>query len=90
MNTADFECPHCGETVKSGARHCRHCGADDECGWNLNDTDDYDADEEFDYDEFIAREFPDSTDAQSHGSSIWIHLEIIAILGSLVATLFFR
>ena len=52
-------CPNCGAAVPSGARTCSECGADEETGWN----EDAHAqglgipDEDFDYDEFVEREF---------------------------------
>ena len=62
-----FICECCGAELPATATFCRHCGASDECGWGR----DYqrepldlpagygDEDDEFDYDEFIAQEFPD-------------------------------
>ena len=57
-----FLCPHCGERLAAGAKFCRHCGADAEMGWGPEGLDGdptggYE-DDDFDYDEFIAREFP--------------------------------
>ncbi|MBN1669569.1 MAG: zinc-ribbon domain-containing protein [Kiritimatiellae bacterium] len=59
-----FPCPHCGARVPGGARACPQCGADENTGWS-EDPDQpaagipagYGQDEDFDYDEFIAREF---------------------------------
>ncbi|MGE0606380.1 MAG: zinc ribbon domain-containing protein [Pirellulales bacterium] len=68
-----FACPHCGETVASGARFCRACGAD-ETTWTEGSIDagqlqeaGYDADDDFDYDDYLRREFPD--DAASPSSA---------------------
>lgn len=59
-----FICPHCGAEVPVNAEFCRECGASDEFGWDEDGHwwDDelptgYGTDPEFDYDEFIAREF---------------------------------
>ncbi len=53
-------CPVCGEDVPPGAPACRGCGADHRTGWNLAASD-YDGldlpSDEFDYDEFMHREF---------------------------------
>ena len=52
-------CPNCGASVKSNAKCCRECGADETTGWsesahadNLNL-----ADEDFDHAEFVKSEF---------------------------------
>ena len=29
-----YECPHCGELIEENASFCRHCGSDEETGWN--------------------------------------------------------
>jgi len=60
-----FSCPNCGADVTRGASFCRACGATDESGWNADDdfaaesmSGGYGDDPDFDYDEFLAREFP--------------------------------
>jgi len=52
-------CPNCGAAVSPNAAACPECGADDQAGWNdSNQTQRLDLPEEdFDYDEFIEREF---------------------------------
>ena len=59
-----FVCPHCGAEVRAGARSCPECGSDDQTGWaedaNAAGVDlptGYGGDDEFDYDEFVQREF---------------------------------
>ena len=78
-----FECPHCGEPVRNGARVCRHCGASEDCGWNEAD-DDYSSDDDFDYDSFIEREFGTTNQSASEAASKnWrMRLIILAILVS--------
>src|SRR5438132_809094 len=53
-------CPSCGEDVPRDALACPECGADHNSGWR-EDADTYDAvdlpDEDFNYDEFVKREF---------------------------------
>jgi hypothetical protein len=52
-------CPNCGAEVPPGAKACPECGSDEETGW----AEDAHAgslglpDEDFDYREFVAREF---------------------------------
>ena len=54
-------CPVCGEEVPRNALACPECGADHNSGWR-EDADSIDAsdDAEFDYEEFVEREFGDS------------------------------
>ena len=57
------ECPVCGEDVPRGALACPECGADERSGWreDAGATDGLDLpDEEFDYGEFVQREFGQS------------------------------
>ena len=53
-------CPVCGEDVPHGSLACPACGADHNSGWRI-DADTQDAldlpDDDFDYDEFVRREF---------------------------------
>ncbi len=59
-----FVCPHCGAEVRRGARACPECGSDDATGW-AEDAEKWGAgiptgyaeDDEFDYEEFVQREF---------------------------------
>ena len=52
-------CPNCGADVPPNSRACPECGADEETGWS--DEAKYEAldlpDENFNYDEFVEREF---------------------------------
>jgi hypothetical protein len=62
-----FPCPHCGSEVRAGASFCRACGASDDSGWNVEDlradsdsnTGYNDEADDFDYDDFVRREFPE-------------------------------
>ncbi len=58
------QCPVCGEWVPRGAAACDDCGACAKSGWKAN-ADTYDGvdlpDEDFDYDDFIQREFGGSS-----------------------------
>jgi hypothetical protein len=55
-------CPNCGEKIPRNARACPGCGSDEETGWSeAPQTGGLDLpDEEFDYNDFVKREF-DST-----------------------------
>jgi hypothetical protein len=51
-------CPVCGEDVPTGALACPECGADERSGWREDVADGLDLpEEEFDYGEFVQKEF---------------------------------
>lgn len=52
-------CPNCGADVPRKARACPECGADERTGWSEQTHADHLGlpDENFDYDEFVQREF---------------------------------
>ena len=60
-------CPNCGSDLSPNAAFCRECGASDDCGWgedveDWSDTESgYSEEDDFDYDEFVSREFPGAT-----------------------------
>jgi len=62
-NQRTFTCPNCGADVPVGRRACPECGSDDKTGWS-EEAETWSADipggfggDDFDYDEFVAREF---------------------------------
>jgi len=57
MKTPEI-CPVCGEEVPAGALACPECGADERSGWREGVVDGLDLpEEEFDYGEFVQKEF---------------------------------
>lgn len=89
-----FVCPHCGSDVPTGAAFCRECGASDTSGWEEDCgtvdafPDAYAPDTDFDYDEFISREFPDHAEPTSgRQATRWFTGLIVAIV--LIAFLLF-
>lgn len=82
-----FNCPHCGAELPAGAKFCRECGADDEMGWNEEDAssaadlpEGYSNDDDFDYDDFVRREFPDQADPTARSSRshrLWVAIVLI-------------
>jgi hypothetical protein len=56
-------CPNCGAEVPPRARACPECGADERTGWSeAARTDGLDLpDQNFDYDDFVKREFGDKS-----------------------------
>lgn len=83
-----FNCPNCGAEVPAGAEFCRHCGAshdsgwgEDDAGWGEDAASGYGPDDDFDYDEFIAREFPEQATPQSkHRGKRWAMAVVVAIV----------
>ena len=78
-------CPVCGVDLPVSARACPECGADYETGWNKSAThaDGLDLPEDnFDYDDFIRREFGKSTRSGS-GVRSWLW-PLIALLVCIV------
>ena len=90
-----FLCPNCGARVAVGAKFCRECGADAEVGWDPEGFDSdpaggYQDDEDFDYDEFIGREFPEQAEPQRGRvlrRAVWAVLVLI-VCGALIFLLF--
>ena len=84
-----FRCPNCGADVPESAKFCRQCGASDDSGWGENDDSwssdgvgsGYSPDDDFDYDEYIAREFPDQAGPRpGHGVKRWAMAVLVAIV----------
>jgi hypothetical protein len=64
-----FICKCCGAELPGDAAFCRHCGASDESGWGEDDFNDdvsggYGDEDDFEYDDFLRREFPDQAPAE--------------------------
>jgi ribosomal protein L40E len=83
-----FVCPHCGADVPAHARSCPECGSDERTGW-ADDADKWGADiptgygqDDFDYDDFIRREFGGEGRGLS-GKSIAL---LIAVAAAFLAT----
>jgi len=78
-------CPHCGGDIPADAEFCRHCGSSDEDGWADDRWDD--ADDDFDYDEFIDQHFSSSA-VNRRLSPVW-RWTAVTLLAIFVAYLFF-
>ena len=82
-----FVCPHCGAEVPQGAISCRECGSDDETGWSESAGEweenvaspGYGSDDDFDYDEFIANEFPGHGRAPAPGGR-WTWTIVVTVV----------
>ncbi len=82
-----FTCPHCGAQVPVGAAACRECGSDEETGWanegdqwNTGVEDGYQPDDDFDYDNFVAEEFPEHAGGASRFSPSKLAIRVIIVL----------
>lgn len=84
-----FICPNCGAEVRRGASACPECGSDERTGWSEEaegDFTDYPAgyggDADFDYKEFLRREFGHNPGG---GSKILTRKNITAAVSILLA-----
>lgn len=79
-----FICPTCGALVERGAQSCPECGADDRTGWSETagqwdpDIPTGYAEDDFDYEEFVRREFGEKGGAAAFGVRSWL-LAAIAV-----------
>jgi hypothetical protein len=77
------QCPACGEWVPRTASACDCCGACERSGWKA-ETDVYDGldlpDEDFDYDEFVAREFGEGRTKRSMKNVWWWVAVVLLVL----------
>ena len=86
-------CPVCGEEVPRGALACPECGADHESGWREGaetheGLDLPEDEEEFDYDEFLQKEFGSSPKPAGVKPVWWITaivLILLTVLGVILA-----
>jgi zinc-ribbon domain len=76
-------CPNCGAEVPPGAKACPECGSDEQSGWspearydNLNLPD-----ENFDYDDFVKREFDKERSLPRGIHWFWWLVAILVIAG---------
>lgn len=84
------QCPACGEWVPRGAAACNDCGACANSGWS-GDThaDGLDLpDEDFNYDEFVTREFGGDSSARKVGMSpLWWWVAVALLVSFVLAAL---
>ncbi len=79
-------CPNCDSEVPAGAHACPECGADEETAWSQSAHGDRlgipDADEQFDYGEFVKNEFGEGR-RHKGPKAIWIITAVILLLALL-------
>ncbi|MCB1209303.1 MAG: hypothetical protein KDK97_08250 [Verrucomicrobiales bacterium] len=82
------QCPVCGEWVPRGAAACDQCGSCAKSGWNDEDRA-YDGvdlpDEDFDYDDFVEREFGGEAGNDRLTRQLWWWVALILFLVLLIA-----
>lgn len=87
-------CPNCGADVPPHAKACPECGSDEATGWSdETHVDGIDLPEEdFDYDEFVEREFGNKRNPVPHGISRfwWVVAIVLVIIMTGVWAIFFR
>jgi hypothetical protein len=80
------QCPNCGAELPKKARACPECGSDERTGWSedaatsgLNLPN-----EEFNYDEFVEKEFGNKPQVKPHGLHwVWWTTGVVLLLGML-------
>ena len=86
-----FICPHCGAEVRKDARACPECGSDEATGWS-EDADSaglpagYRDDDDFDYEDFLRREFPQAR-SQRRGLRTGLLIALAILCAALLAYL---
>ena len=78
-------CPHCGAEIAEDAHFCHHCGSSEEDGWSEQADTDLD---DFDYDQYVAENFPSSA-SQTSVAPLWRIVAIILLFLFLLGFLFF-
>jgi predicted nucleic acid-binding Zn ribbon protein len=83
MPSNDFVCPVCGATVRAKALACPECGADDRTGWSdqtIYDNTGIEDPDEFDYEEFVEREFEGRRRRRGRERLWWMTTIVILML----------
>ena len=69
------------------ATFCRHCGASDESGWGEEQREVPDLptgyseeDDDFDYDEYLSREFPDQSPEGKHSGNRRFQAAVVVLI----------
>jgi hypothetical protein len=84
-------CPVCDEHVPRGLVACPNCGSCARSGWNADiDYDGLDLPDDpsnFDYDEFVRREFGNTKGGATGGLSFWQWVGLILVVVMVLMTL---
>jgi uncharacterized membrane protein YvbJ len=83
-------CPNCGAEVPPDAKACPECGSDEQTGWSEQAR--YDSldlpDEDFDYNEFVKREFGDDKRSSLPRGDHWFWWAVGILLAVALVLLF--
>ncbi len=76
------QCPACGEWVYRGAVACADCGACERSGWSGDTHEDgLDLpDDEFDYEDFVAREFGSQRAKNLMMKNVWWWVALVLLI----------
>ena len=84
MTAETFSCPHCGHELPVTARFCRECGASGNDAWDDTSEsgpgDGWSDPDDFDYDDYVRREFGDHSGMMTGYSWKWYHWVAVALL----------
>jgi len=82
-------CPNCGAEVPANAKACPECGADEQTGWSERAHADNLGlpDEEFDYDDFVNREFGKGKPIPRGVPWFWWAVAILVVIAFVVLLL---
>ena len=94
MKRSDYTCPSCGAEVSPNAAGCRGCGAEKVEGrWveaETYDGVDFPDDEDFDYEDFVAREFGTGSRKKKGKELFWWIVAIVVLIAFTWLVLPFR
>ena len=79
-------CPNCGASVPHNAKACPECGSDEETGWSdVTATEGLDLpDENFDYDDFVKKEFGSKSPVPHGIKWYWWVIAVILVVAFLL------
>lgn len=80
-------CPNCGATVPRHAKACPECGSDEQTGWSEEaETGDLNLpDDNFDYDDFVKKEFAGKTHVPRGIKWYWWVAAILILIAFVLA-----
>lgn len=83
-------CPNCGAEVPPKAKACPACGADEQTGWSENAHHDHLGlpDQEFNYDEFVQREFGPRTARPRGFHWFWWGIALLLVIAFVAGYVF--